>query len=131
MTDAFGLASFSKIYPPEEGKLNFQNIDLAKYAFIKTLLGKEITGKARGNLTYISAKEIGGKDSSEQSTLFLTKGTYPLAEPFLGLKRIDFDRGEIKAQLKNGSMKMEKLEISGPQINCFLKGEITLADDFK
>ena len=26
---------------------------------------------------------------------------------------------------------MEKLEISGSQINCFLKGEITLADDFK
>jgi hypothetical protein len=26
---------------------------------------------------------------------------------------------------------MEKLEIVGNQMNCFLKGEITLADDFK
>ncbi|MGA2782223.1 MAG: type II secretion system protein GspN [Smithella sp.] len=125
-----GLASLSKIYPPVEGELNFQNIDLAGYAFIKTLLGKEITGKAKGNLTYASAKEISGNVSGTIA-LFLTKGTYSLAEPFLGLKRIEFDRGEIKAQLKNGSLKMEKLEIFGPQINCFLKGEITLADDFK
>jgi type II secretion system protein N len=125
-----GLASLSKIYPPVEGELNFQNIDLAGYAFIKTLLGKEITGKAKGNLTYASAKEISGNGSGTIA-FFLTKGTYPLAEPFLGLKRIEFDRGEIKAQLKNGSLKMEKMEIFGPQINCFLKGEITLADDFK
>ena len=97
-----GLVSLSKIYPPVEGNLNFQNIDLARYAFIKTLLGKEITGKANGNLSYISANEISGKGSGTIA-LFLTKGTYPLAEPFLGLKRIEFDRGEIKAQLKNGS----------------------------
>jgi type II secretion system protein N len=125
-----GLASLSQIYPPVEGNLNFQNIDLAKYAFIKTLLAREITGGAKGNLSYISAKEISGKGSGTIE-LFLTRGAYPLAEPFLGLKRIEFDRGEIKAQLKNGSLKMEKMEIFGPQINCFLKGEITLADDFK
>lgn len=125
-----GLASLSQMYPPKEGNLNFQNIDLAGCALIKTMLSREITGKAKGNLTYTSATEISG-NSSGSIVFFLTKGTYPLAEPFLGLKRIEFDRGEIKAQLKNGSLKMEKLEISGPQINCFLKGEITLADDFK
>ena len=124
------LASLSQMYPPKEGKLNFQNIDLAGSAFIKTLLAKEITGRAKGNLSYISAQEISGKGSGTIA-LLITKGTYPLAEPFLGLKRIEFDRGEIKAQLNNGSLKMEKLEIAGNQINCFLKGEITLADDFK
>jgi len=125
-----GLASLSQMYPPKEGFLNFQNIDLAGCALIKTMLSREITGKAKGNLTYTSAKEISGNGSGSIA-FSLTKGTYPLAEPFLGLKRIEFDRGEIKAQLKNGSLKMEKLEISGPQINCFLKGEIMLADDFK
>ena len=125
-----GLAFLSKIYPPIEAKLNFKNIDLIKYTLIKTLLGKELTGKARGALTYISTGET-GKNSSGTINLFLSKGAYPLAEPFLGLNRIEFDRGEIQAQLKNGSIKMEKLEIVGPQINCFLKGDITLADDFK
>ena len=125
-----GLASLSKIYPLVEGNLNFKNIDLVRCALIKTLLGKEITGKARGALTYISTNET-GKNNSGTIALFFTKGAYPLAEPFLGLNRIEFDRGEIQAQLKNGSIKMEKLEISGPQINCFLKGDITLAEDFK
>jgi type II secretion system protein N len=125
-----GLASLSKIYPPVEGNLNFKNIDLVRCTLIKTLLVKEIMGKARGTLTYISTGNT-GKNNSGTIALFLSKGAYPLAEPFLGLNRIEFDRGEIQAQLKNGSIKMEKLEISGPQINCFLKGDITLAEDFK
>ena len=125
-----GLDSLSKMYPPKEGNLKLQNIDLGKSAFIKTLLGNEITGRAKGNLSCISAQEISGKGSGTIE-LFLTKGTYLLAEPFLGLKQIEFDRGEIKAQFKNGSMKLEKLEIAGNQIKFFLKGEIMLADDFK
>ena len=124
------LASLSQIYPPVEGKLKFKNIGLSGCALIKTMIGKEITGKASGAWTYISIGEV-GKNSSGTIELFLTKGIYPLAEPFLGLNRIEFDRGEIKAQFKNGSLKMEKLEIFGSQINCFLKGEITLADDLK
>jgi len=125
-----GLVSLSKIFSPIEGKLNFKNIDLVRYALVKTLLGKEVTGKAKGALTYISTNEV-SKNYSGTIALFLTKGTFPLAEPFLGLNRIEFDRGEIHAQLKNGILKIEKLETSGPQMNCFLKGEITLADDFK
>jgi type II secretion system protein N len=126
----FGLASFSKIYPPEEGNLKFQNIDLARYAYIKTLLGREITGKASGNWTH-AFNNVAGRNLSGTIALFLTKGTYSLAEPFLGLNRIDYDRGEIQAQLKNGVIRLEKLQIFGPQINCFLNGEITITDDFK
>jgi type II secretion system protein N len=125
-----GLTSLSKIYPPIEGNLNFKNIDLAKCVLMKTSLGKEVTGKASGAWTYISAGKI-EKNSSGTIAIFLTRGAYPLAEPFLGLNRIEFDRGEIQAQLKNGIIKIEKLETFGPQINCLLKGEITLADDFK
>jgi hypothetical protein len=47
------------------------------------------------------------------------------------MTRIDFDRGEIQAQMKNGIFKLEKIEIFGQQINCFLKGEITPAADFR
>ncbi len=125
---SFALASFSKIYPPEEGKLKFKNIDLTRYAFIKTLMGREITGKASGNWTHTLAP---GRNLSGTIELFLTKGTYSLTEPFLGLNRIDFDCGEIHAQIKNGVIRLEKLQIYGPQIDCFLSGDITIADDFK
>ncbi|MGP8153291.1 MAG: type II secretion system protein GspN [Smithella sp.] len=126
----FGLASFSKIYPPEEGNFKFQDIDLAKYTYIKILMGREVTGKASGNWTH-TFNNGAGRNLSGTIALFLTKGTYSLSEPFLGLNRIDFDRGEIHAQLKDGMIRLEKMQIFGPQIDCLLSGEITLADDFK
>jgi len=124
------LTSLSKIYPPHEGKLNFKNIDLAGCALIKNFLVKEITGKVSGIWTYISNGEA-GKNSSGKIALSLTGGAYPLVEHFLGLNRIEFDRCEIKAQLKGGVLRVEKLQTFGPQVNCLLKGEITLADDYK
>ena len=124
------LTSTSKIYPPREGKLNFKNIDLSKCTLIKSFLAKEITGKGSGTWTYISNGEA-GKSSSGTIALSLTGGAYPLIEQFLGLTRIEFDRGEIKAQLRDGILRVEKLQIFGPQINCLLRGEIIIADDFK
>jgi type II secretion system protein N len=117
--------SFSKVYPPKEWDLNLQNIDLGKYTYIKNLLGKEITGKVNGSLNYSSL------DKSGIIGLVLNKGSYPLSEPFLGMNRVDFDAVEIKAKLQSGVLKLEMLEISGPQIKCLLKGEITLDDFFQ
>jgi type II secretion system protein N len=125
-----GFISWNKPYPPVEGKLSFQNIDLGKYSFIKSEMGRDLAGKVRGSLVYDNASETSSTVTGNL-TLFLVKGSYPLAEPFLGLSRIEVDRGEIQAQLKNGVVKIGKLEMSGPQINCSLKGEITLADDFR
>ena len=120
-----GLISRDKSFPPPEGKLNFQNIDLSRYGFLQTQLGREITGKARGTIYYDNASDnlqsmVGAIE------LFLAKGSYPLAEPFLGLNKIEYERGEIKAKLNSGILLIEKLEIFSPQINCSLKGEINL-----
>jgi type II secretion system protein N len=123
---SIGLISTGKSFPPPEGKMNFESIDLSRYGFLKTQLGRDITGKARGSINYNNATDnyqtlIGAVE------LFLTKGSYSLTEPFLGLNRIEYERGEIKAKLSNGSLIIEKLEIVSPQLNCFLKGEINLA----
>ena len=124
-----GLVSLTKVYPPVEVILNFENIDIGKYSLFKGYPGKSFTGRARGTLTYITDEAT--RSASGTLTLFFKKGSYPLAEPFLGVTKIDFDRGEIQAQLKNGILKLEKIETFGPQVNCFLKGEITPAADFK
>jgi type II secretion system protein N len=124
-----GLVALTKIYPPAEIILNFENIDIGKYSLFKGDPGKSFTGRARGTLTY--STDEAARSASGTLTLFFKKGSYPLAEPFLGMTRIDFDRGEIQAQLKNGIFKLEKMETFGPQINCSLKGEITPALDFR
>lgn len=124
-----GLPSFSKTYPPKEWDLNLTGIDLGKYNFIKTLTGKEITGKATGSLSYQSAGKTGG--SSGAIDLALSKGSYPLLESFLGMNHIAYDTVQIIAKLQNGVLKVERFDVSGPQIKCFFKGNITLADFFQ
>ena len=117
-------------HPPEEGMLKFKNIALDRYTLIKALTGKQITGKASGN--WAQAAGSGGRENSSATiSLFLNKGSYPLAEPFLGLQRIDFDRGEIQARLENRVLKFEKFQIFSPQMDCSLNGDIMLVDEFK
>lgn len=124
------FASLNKIYPPLDFHLVFQDILLEKYPLIKNELGKNLTGKIRGSLSVNNIAESYSKINGN-ITINLTKGSYPLAEPFLGINRIEIEQGEIKAQMKNGVLKLEKLELSGPQINCTLKGDITVYDDLK
>ena len=123
------LASFSNVYPPREGDLNLQNVDLSKYTFLKTMIGRDISGKAKGSLIYSSTNKAG--NSSGIIDLVLTKGTYPLLEQFLGMNRVDFDIVEIKVRLLSSGLKLEKFAVSSPQIRCSFKGDITLADIFK
>ena len=124
-----GLISLSKAYPPVEVILSFDNVDMGNYPLVKGYPGKAFTGRASGTLNYITDEAT--KSTSGSLTLFLKKGSCPLAEPFLGVTKIDFDRGEIQAQLKGGIIKLEKLETFGPQVNCLFKGEIIPAADFR
>lgn len=122
-----GFLSLSPVKPPAEGKINFSNIDLARYNPPGLPLLKGMTGLARGSAFYAQDDPVSRYPLGKLS-LYMSRGSFPLREPFLGVSRIEFDRSEIQAQLKNGAVMLEKLEIYGPQMNCFLNGSITLAD---
>lgn len=122
-----GFLSLAQANLPVEGRINFQNIDLARYNPTGFSLFKGMTGLARGSAFYV-VNDAASKNSVGKLSLYLSRGAYPLPEPFLGVSRIEFDRGEIQAQMKNGSVTLEKFEIYGAQMNCFLTGSIALAD---
>ncbi len=119
-----GFASLARTAAPVEGKVSFKDIDLARYSLQGLPLVRGMTGKVKGSLDY-SASE-GGPNASGKISLYLTRGAYPLPEPFLGVSRIEFDRGEIQAELKNATVKVAKFEFYGTQVNCFLTGDIQL-----
>jgi len=123
-----GFKSFAQPFPPLEGRLNFSNLDLGKIGFTGASFAKGITGKAGGSFPCLFA-EATDRYPTGNLSIYLTKGAYPLLEPFLGISRIDFDRVEIYGQLKSGLLKLDKFEIYGTQINCFLNGDISLAED--
>lgn len=122
-----GFISFTQLYPLAEGKINFQNIDLAQYNQADFPLIKGMVGRARGSVIY-SSGDKSSQDALGKLSLYISRGAYPLVEPFLGLTRIEFDRGEMQAQLEKGSLIISKLEIYGARINCLLSGSIALAD---
>jgi type II secretion system protein N len=122
-----GFLSLSPAKPPAEGKINFRNIDLARYNPPGLPFLKGLTGLARGSAFYAQNDPVSRYPLGKLS-LYVSRGSFPLREPFLGLSRIEFDRGEMQVQLKNGVVMLEKLEIYGSQMNCFLNGSITLAD---
>ena len=122
-----GFTPRAGAYPFSDGQISFQGIDLAEYGGRGLPLFKGMTGKVRGSMLY-AAGDGGGNQPSGKLSLYLSQGAYPLPEPFLGVTRLEFDRGEIQAQLKNGNVMVEKLEIYGQQMNCFLNGDVQLAD---
>lgn len=112
---------------PVEGKINFRDIDLARYSPTGFPLIKGMTGLLRGSVSY-SIDEATGQKSDGTLSLYLSRGAYPLTEAFLGMTRIEFDRGEIQAQFKNGSVALTKFEVYGTRLNCLFNGSIALAD---
>lgn len=121
-----GLLSFDQINPPAEGRINFQDIDLARYDPAGFPFFKGMTGLARGSAFNI-IDDPASRNPVGKISLFLSRGSYPLPEPFLGLSRLEFDGGEIQAQWQNGSVTLEKFEIYGTQMKCSLKGDIQIA----
>lgn len=117
-----GIISFNQAYPPAEGNLSFKNIELKKLNFIGDKLGKTISGKAQGSVKFSTDKL--GRITGGNVKIFLTGGTYPLTNPFLGLNKIDFENVDIQAEIKNGKINLQRFEVLGGQINCLLNGEI-------
>lgn len=122
-----GFLSSARTNRPVEGKIKFQDIDLARYSPTGFPLFKGMTGLLRGSVSYV-IDEAASQKTDGTLSIYLSRGTYPLTEAFLGMNRIEFDRGEIQAQLKNGSAALTKFEFYGPKMNCLLNGSIALAD---
>jgi type II secretion system protein N len=118
--------SYEQINPPAGGEIFFQDIDLAQCSPAVFPLIRGMTGRVNGSAFYVLDNPA-NRISTGKMLLLLTQGTYALPEPFLGVSRIEYDRGEVKAKWQNGSVTLEKFEISGSRMKCSLQGEIQLA----
>ncbi|MDD4356438.1 MAG: type II secretion system protein GspN [Smithellaceae bacterium] len=120
------VLSFEQINPPAGGEIYFQDIDLSRCSPAVIPLIRGITGRARGSAFYVLDNPA-TRISTGKMILFLVEGSYALPEPFLGISRIEYDRGEVNAKWQNGSVTLEKFEIFGSRMKCSLQGDIQLA----
>jgi type II secretion system protein N len=122
------LSSFSQKRPPEEGRLKFSNMDISRMSIPGVAFLNGFSGLIRGDVSYDFTQPTDPFPQGAVS-VYLEKGSYPLPEPFLGISRIEIERGEIQGAVKNGVLKLDKIEMYGMQLNCFLSGDIRLTDD--
>jgi type II secretion system protein N len=118
--------SFDAINQPAGGSIHFQDIDVARCNPAVFPLIRGLTGHAKGSATYV-LENPANRISTGKMLLFLTGGSYALPEPFLGVSRFEYDRGEVSAKWQSGSVTLEKFEILGSRMKCSLQGDIQLA----
>ncbi len=108
---------------PTRTDLTFKNIALEKCSYLKERLGRQITGKFGGTLTY--------NGGTSELDFTVKNGSYPLMENLLGFTKLDFSQAEGQLALKGGTLKINKFQLKGDKISCSLRGDIVLNPDFK
>lgn len=126
-----GGVDFERLNPrkgPFSAKADLRGVRLEKAAILQSLLSRPLSGTLGARVSFSGP---GGdlKAATGNFDFTVTNGTYPLAEKFLGLDRIEFGRVEGQAGLRNGTLKITRLSLTGEKIRCFLKGDIVLAED--
>jgi type II secretion system protein N len=124
------VAGFIPARGPVHAKMNIQDISIQKFHFITKRIGRQISGKLTGFLTYNGELNnvLTGSGSMEFTLL---SGSYPLLENLFGFDKLDFDKVEAAMDLKNGVLKVSKLKLTGEKVRCLLKGDILLKPDVR
>lgn len=121
------FTNFLSVKGPVNAKAKFNNINIGSCSYLKTLLGRQVTGKLKGSFTYNGNRElINGAGSAE---FVLLDGSIQLLQNMLGFDKLVFDAIETDMVLKNRILKMNKLNLSGKQLRGFLNGNIFLDND--
>jgi len=113
---------------PIHVNLKFDHLALQEIAYLRHTLGRTVTGKLKGTLTY---NRSGKAPGAGRLDFRVANGVYPLLENTFGLDRIDFR--EIYGQLawNEKTLKVERIYLTGEKARIVLKGEIALnAEDF-
>jgi len=121
---------FMRFQGPIQARLNVRDVSIQKCNFITMRMGRQISGKLTGLLTYRGDLDnfLSGSGSTE---FILRNGSYPFLENIFGFNKLDFDKVEAQMDLKNGMLRINNLKLSGPKVHLTLKGDILLKGDIK
>ena len=125
-----GRLNFANLFSgkgPVNAKAKFNNIDIGSCSYLKTLLGRQVTGKLKGSLIYNGNREL--INSAGSAEFVLLDGSIQLLQNMFGFDKLVFDAIETDMVLKNRILKMNKLNLSGKQLRGSLSGNIFLNND--
>lgn len=127
-----GSLNFTNLFSlkgPVNAEAEFDDINIGSSSYLRTLLGRQVIGKLKGSLSYNSNREL--IDGTGSAEIKLLDGSVQLLKNVFGFDKLVFDEIETDMVLKNRTLKMNKLNLNGKQLQGSLNGNIFLANDIK
>ena len=110
---------------PVSIKAGFNDINLEKCSFIKTATGRLVDGRLSGSLSYDGKwnRIISGAGSAGFT---LIDGNIQLLKNMFGFDELSFDKAEAELTLKDRSIKIIGLDITGKELSGSFTGNLFL-----
>ena len=110
---------------PVNAEARFENIDVGKCSYVKATLGRKMTGKVKGTLSWsgFPGRIIDGTGSAD---CVFFNGEVRLVENILGFDTVTYDRIDAKAILKNRTLRINPFHLIGTEVNSTVSGNIFL-----
>ncbi len=113
---------------PIAATMNLTRVNVGDCTFLKTLLGRKITGILEGSLTYSGRYDQAIKGTGD-AKLTLTQGTIQLLKSMFGFDALTFDSITAHLTLSNGTLKVDSVNFSGRELRGSLKGNVYINRD--
>jgi len=112
---------------PYEVTANLDALDMGRYSLLNESLGQRIEGELSGDIRY---RGVRGTSLEGEGTinLLLLDGSLSLSADLFGFGAVDFERAESSMNIKKRTVTIEKLNITGSQMNGSLSGKVMLRD---
>jgi len=109
-------------------KARFNDFNIGKCSFIKTVAGRLVDGRLSGSLLY-DGKWNGIINGTGNAKFTLLDGNIQILGDIFGLNEVNFDKIEADMTLKNRTVKITGLDITGKQLSGSFTGNIFLDRD--
>jgi type II secretion system protein N len=108
-----------------KGDLKFDNLLTQNIAYLKYLLGRQMTGKLKGSISYADkGKEASGMTGRLDFNIL--NGSYPLADRAMGIDKLDFTQIEGQINLLEKGVRIEFINLNGEKVRCAIKGDVVI-----
>ena len=118
-----GFTNRFSVRGPININAGLDKINIGKCAYIKAISGRQMDGKLGGTLSY------NGSLGTGSARFTLLDGNIQLLKSMFGFDGLAFDKAEAELTLKNRTIKITGLDITGKQLSGSFTGNIFLDKD--
>ena len=114
---------------PIQADMRFGNINADDCPWLAEILGRRIRGRVDGHIRFdgLPGQWTAGSGHIE---IALVNGLVSFQDPLFGMDEMTFTRMEGNMDLENGTLKVNRFEVAGENIQGTFQGDVRLEGDF-